>query len=279
MLMSEKTLHVRKHLSFCINTWTDKHNITVAKFLPMELHYATVFLPLTMLCLIVDWCSGEYCENTQWLDLHCITQAGKCSIQYIRQPPSTTKQDCGPYDTLNNIQITMECIVRIPKGTSIMLEIRWFMENTTGFVVNLGNGNEHIQTLPNTMDLLVTSRYHDTKFNNQQYNPSFLGKYWCQVINTTADPDQPLMRSNVFTLLPPDNYTTPTCPASVQFIDNVTCADLTSDSDDDQTSLLPVPTITVTLSAISSTQGQQLSEITNNFLLTRHGLQGTSLSQ
>ena len=51
------------------------------------------------------------------------------------------------------------------------------------------------------------SRYHI----NQQYNPSYLGKYWCQVINTTADSDQPLMRSNVFTLLAPENYTQPTC--------------------------------------------------------------------
>ena len=183
--------------------------------------------------------------------------AGECTFQYVRQPPSTTIQDCDPYDTLNFTRITIDCIIRIPKGTSIMSEIRWFMENTTGFVVNLGNGNEHIQTLPNTMDLLVTSRYHDTKFNNQQYNPSFLGKYWCQVINTTADPEQPLMRSNVFILLPPDNYTKPLCPSSVQVIDNVTCADLTSDIDDDQTSLLPVSTSTVTSSAISSTQGQQ----------------------
>ena len=219
----------------------------------MELHYAHVFLPLTMLCLIVDWCSGEYCENAQWLDLHCMIQAGECSIWYTRQPPSTTIQDCSPYDRFNGIKIRMECIIRIPKGTSIMLEIRWFMENTTGFVVNLGSGSfENTRTQINTMDVLVESRYHNTNFNNQQYNPSFLGKYWCQVINTTADPDQPLMRSNVFTLLPPDNYTKPTCLPSVQFINNVTCADLTSDSDDDQTSLLPVPVTTTATSAALS---------------------------
>ena len=45
-----------------------------------------------------------------------------------------------------------------------------------------------------------------TKFLNQPYSPSLLGKYWCQVINTTADPDQPLMRSNVFTLVAPGDY-------------------------------------------------------------------------
>ena len=48
------------------------------------------------------------------------------------------------------------------------------------------------------------SRYQHKDFFNQQYNSSYIGKYWCQVINTTADPDQPLMRSNVFTLLAPD---------------------------------------------------------------------------
>ena len=244
-------------MSFCINTRTVKHNITVAKFLPMELHYATVFLPLTMLCLIVDWCSGEYCENTQWLDLHCITQVGKCSIQYIRQPPSTTIQDCDPYGRFDVIKRRMECIIRTPKGTNIVLEIRWFMENTTGFVAN--RSFEETQTLSNTRYVLVTSRYHDTKFNNQQYNRSFLGKYWCQVINTTADSDQPLMRSNVFTLLPPEYYTKPLCPSSFQFIDNVTCADLTSDNDHDQTSL-PVPVTTTATSqsaAFSSAQDQQ----------------------
>ena len=73
------------------------------------------------------------------------------------------------------------------------------------------------------------SRYHNTKLFNQQYNPSFAGKYWCQVINTTADPDQPLMRSNVFTLLPPDSYTVgSTCAQmlSIQQTDDKKCADL-----------------------------------------------------
>ena len=169
----------------------------------MGSHGAIVLVSVTVLCIIADCCSGEY----YWDTISCQSQimqlsAGECSIWYIRQPPSTTIQDCSPYDSFNAIQIRMECIIRIPKGTSIMLEIRWFMENTTGFVVNLGNGSfENTRTLSNTKNVLVTSQYHDTNFYNQQYNPSFLGKYWCQVINATADPDQPLMRSNVFTLL------------------------------------------------------------------------------
>ena len=46
-------------------------------------------------------------------------------------------------------------------------------------------------------------------------------------INTTADPDQPLMRSNVFTLLAPEDYTQPTCfnqSTTILTVHNVTCA-------------------------------------------------------
>ena len=113
--------------------------------------------------------------------------------------------------------------MRKESGVTDEYEIRWYRENTTGGVEDLGRGDP---------DVLVASgwlsRYHETKLLNQHYNSSFVGKYWCQVINTTADPDQPLMRSNVFTLLPPDNYTAPTCsgPTAIQYINNVTCADL-----------------------------------------------------
>ena len=103
-------------------------------------------------------------------------------------------------------------------------EIKWFRGNTNGGVEDLGRGDPDVRQGSDWV-----SRYHNTKLFNQQYNPSFAGKYWCQVINTTADPDQPLMRSNVFTLLPPDNYTGPHCSSppistSSQVIDNVSCA-------------------------------------------------------
>ena len=104
----------------------------------------------------------------------------------------------------------------------------WFKENTTGGVEDLGRGDPDVRQGKDWV-----SRYHNTKLINQQYNHSFVGKYWCQVINTAADPDQPLMRSNVFTLLPPDNYTAPTCSgaAIIQQVDYVTCADLTVHSE------------------------------------------------
>ena len=107
--------------------------------------------------------------------------------------------------------------------------IKWFRENTTGAVEDLGLGdpvNEH------GIDQLST--YHEAALLNQPYSPSLLGKYWCQVINTTADPDQPLMKSNVFTLLAPGSYNGLTCNSipglQMQVVLNITCAD-----DDDLT--------------------------------------------
>ena len=157
------------------------------------------------------------------------------------------------------IKISLECVVRRQPGVNDSLEIRWFRENTTGVVEDLGRGDPDIApTIGNDW----TSRYHNTKLFNQQYNPSFAGKYWCQVINTTADSDQPLMRSNVFTLLPPDNYTRPHCfpSSSVQVIENETCADLSMTDQSDLTSE-PVPDTTISSTPqaviIMSTTAQQ----------------------
>ena len=120
----------------------------------------------------------------------------------------------------------MECSIIAKKKLNGTFQIKWFKENKTGGLVDLGLGFPEHQTIHNTMNFVTNSRYHDRLFLHQQYNPTFLGKYWCQVINTTADPDQPLTRSNVFTLLPPENYTGPSCAMSGQVINNVTCADM-----------------------------------------------------
>ena len=105
------------------------------------------------------------------------------------------------------------------------------MKNTTGEVKKLTLNNQVCLHKNESEKSFTdcTSLYH-LHVNNQQNNSSFLGKYWCQVINTTADPDQPLMRSNVFTLLPPDNYNGSRCANNFQLIDNVTCADLIKQS-------------------------------------------------
>ena len=104
---------------------------------------------------------------------------------------------------------------------NINYSIEWFRENTDGLVQCLGLGDPVSQRSSTER----SSRYHDNKFINQPYSPSLLGKYWCQVINTTADPDQPLERSNVFTLLAPENYSVAMCNDAVQSRDNITCAD------------------------------------------------------
>ena len=140
------------------------------------------------------------------------------------------------------IKISLECVVRRQPGVNDSFEVRWFRENTTngGGVEDLGRGD---RDMLHGMDWIST--YH--RLNDKHYNPSFAGKYWCQVMIITTDPDlQPLMRSNVFTLLPPENYTGSTCSgvSSTQVIDNDTCADLPMTDQSDQTSK-PAPDTTI----------------------------------
>ena len=182
---------------------------------------------------------------------------GQCIFKYIQQPPSTTLNNCNPYQN-GYITIVLECVVKYQTNE---FEIRWFRENTTGAVEDLGHGD------PNRSqeNMLWFSRYHANDFIYQQYNPSYLGKYWCQVINTTADPDQPLMRSNVFTLLAPENYTQPRCmlQAAIQAVNNSTCADLPVHSE--QTTL-PAPTTTLSSSCWKISDSTTASEDANTGL-------------
>ena len=129
-------------------------------------------------------------------------------------------------------------------------EVRWFRENTAGAVEDLGLGDPD-----QIAGMGWLSRYHNTAFRNQPYSPSLLGKYWCQVINTTADPDQPLMRSNVFTLLAPGDYSESLCTgtAQIQFIDNRTCADLPNSQSGQITSLVFQPVQTLLLQTSTTT--------------------------
>ena len=128
-------------------------------------------------------------------------------------------------------------------------EVRWFRENTIGAVEDLGLGN------PDTLlGMEWISRYHNIAFRNQQYSPSLLGKYWCQMITTADHPDQPLMRSNVFTLLAPGNYSGPACTL-VQEVGNMTCADLPANQPVGMTTTtvpVPVPTTTTLMAPIQT---------------------------
>ena len=168
--------------------------------------------------------------------LHALT-GQHCSLQYTSQPPSTTLQCCDPYDEDQKIQIVLQCVVRSQSDVSDQFMIKWFRENTTGAVEDLGLGDP-VKELPSIKTIDRFSTYHEAALFNQPYSPSLLGKYWCQVINTTADPDQPLMRSNEFTLLAHENYTGPTCSTlkglKYQIFGNTTCAD-------QQTTMPPAP--------------------------------------
>ena len=168
-------------------------------------------------------------------------------FEYTHQPPSTTLEDCSPYSQ-NLLTMSLDCTVRYQTNE---FEIKWFMEDTAGLVNELGHGEPDMSL----GKIHWFSRYHI----NQQYNPSYLGKYWCQVINTTADPDQPLMRSNVFTLLAPENYTQPTCvnQTAIQRVKNVTCAD----HSEPQTTLLSALT-TTTLSSYMSIHCSNIPDCT-----------------
>ena len=189
------------------------------------------------------------------LHKHILLLIGQCTIEYTQQPRSTTQNCCNPYQD-GYITIVIDCIVRYQTDD---FEIQWFRENTTGAVEDLGLGDPN-QSQQNMQ------WYSRNNLFNKQYNPSYLGKYWCQVINTTADPDQPLMRSNVFTLLAPENYTQPTCvnqSTTIQTMNNITCADLPVHSE--QTTL-PAPT--TTLSSYVSLEKSETVTTTGEYCLT-----------
>ena len=179
------------------------------------------------------------------------TPGSSCVFEYLQQPPSTPLHGCDPYTDHNTINIAIECMVRKRASSTASYEIRWFRENTHGVVEDLGAGN------PETGDEhMRRSRYDDVKLLHQNYHTSLVGKYWCQVINTTADPDQPLMRSNAFTLLPPENYTGATCYGYivVQVIENTTCADTTRPQGAHGTRERPTDTRPATTSSTSHRQ-------------------------
>ena len=118
----------------------------------------------------------------------------ECNYKYLSQPPSAIDH-CDPYSN----HIVLECTVRKKPGAA-EFEIRWYAEETyiTGTVVDLGSGYDPAANNgPGGLDR--TSRY---EFQSP-YEPA---KYWCLVIKM-GDIDQPLMKSNVFTLLAPEEYT------------------------------------------------------------------------
>ena len=177
------------------------------------------------------------------------TAEPSCNFKYLQQPPSTTLSNCNPYTQSQHINIALECLVRRARTTTDSYEIKWFRENTNGtvedlgFVQETGSANER------------RSRYHDEKLLHKRYSPSLLGKYWCQVVNTSANPDKLLMRSNVFTLLAPGDYSGITCYGHlvVQIIPNESCADLNTTKPGDHLTTHMQPTAVKTTTSVITT--------------------------
>ena len=99
--------------------------------------------------------------------------SGRCSFEYRQQPPSTTLQDCNPYNQNNEICITLECAIR----SILTTNIRWFREYANGTVTDLGIGHKWLKGVA----------WHSEYYVNHEYNqlqPSVLGNYWCQVVNS-----------------------------------------------------------------------------------------------
>ena len=166
-----------------------------------------------------------------YVTTECSPSGRSGGFLYLSQPPSTTN-GCRPYQFgINFIIIHLQCSVRRLNPTD-SFQIIWFRERN-GQIEDLGPGSPHIQ-IPGPDDWL--SRYHDTKLWVQPFRPELLGKYWCQVIKTSVNPHQPLLRSNEFTLLPPEDYSQFTCSntAMIQTVDNITCANLPDPSSTSQ---------------------------------------------
>ena len=180
----------------------------------------------------------------------CGTSDNAGGFVFLSQPPSTTIGECSPYQLGTNfIIILLQCNVRRLNPTD-SFQIRWFRERN-GQVEDLGPGSYHVQ-IQGPDDWL--SRYHDTKLWVQPYSPSLLGRYWCQVIKTSVTPHQPLLRSNVFTLLPPSSYSQSTCSlaAMIQTVKNETCAILPDPSSTAQVLLFTTPVPSATSQIVSS---------------------------
>ena len=58
-------------------------------------------------------------------------------FEYISQPLSTTIKNCNPYGQNRYFLIVLDCVVKYQTDE---FEIRWFRENTTGAVEDLGHG-------------------------------------------------------------------------------------------------------------------------------------------
>ena len=122
---------------------------------------------------------------------------GQCTnFQYIVQPP--TELPCNPFNG-NKWKLRTICTVQTLNGSQ-SYEIHWFQRDKNGVVTDLGrpefftSGNHRKEV------------YYGLHLNDKDFTESMLGTYWCQVIDTSQQPNLYLGTSNNFTILRPNEY-------------------------------------------------------------------------
>ena len=183
-----------------------------------------------------------------------------CSFQYTEQPPHSLT--CNPY-TNETVQITITCKV-VKLNDDLCCYIAWFAESA-GTVRPLVFGHSISEGTNFVQSRLAITPNLGSKFCNKIKNGS---KFWCQVVNTTGGAYQPLMKSNVFELMAPEDYNDQRCPTTVMET-KTTCADVPTSSPTSSStsqefySLSPfvAPSATQTLANIAMTSQPGVSSI------------------
>ena len=104
---------------------------------------------VSVLLLVERSVAGEIYVMPLLFHQHDSLHATECTFEYTQQPPSTTIDNCNPYmGPMDNIIIrtSLECRVRRQTGVTDRFNIKWFRENTTGAVEDLGTGSPTLRT-------------------------------------------------------------------------------------------------------------------------------------
>ena len=170
---------------------------------------------------------------------------GHCTdFQYTVQPP--TELPCNPFNG-NKWKLRTMCTVQILSGSQ-SFDVHWFQRDKNGVVTDLGKP-EFYTSGNNRKEV-----YYGLNLNDNDFTESMLGTYWCQVIDTSQQPNVYLGISNSFIILRPneyDNGLSACLHTTTVSISETKCAD---DPPPPMTStLLPSPTTLSTLVSIIST--------------------------
>ena len=128
-------------------------------------------------------------------------------------------------------------------------DLSWYRRRSNdGMVENLGPGDmrqEHTDT-----ESIVLSGI--TGLNLAAFSEDMPGDYWCQVEVTNSSGQFPLARSNILTLLRPEDYPGLSVCSGVHSVGTHTCADITQLPSPLTTSFLPNPSLPTTSTLLQS---------------------------